>query len=172
VAATHGLEDPHPSVEASKISFLSGIPVGICQPLGRVSFAFTLLEVMGTTKTRRRTLYFIIVLQFIIVGFVGLVLGYGLGDPLRVFWTLSLSKAQACLVKWHTIIVAKWQNFQNGKGLSEYSAWKMTLMGSPQAWDALSDFALALFPVLIIKSLQMRRSLKTGLILLMSLGVL
>lgn len=121
VAATHGLGDLHPSVEASKISFLSGIPVGICQPLGRVSFAFTLLEVMGTTKTRRRILYFIILLQFI-VGFVGLVLGYGLCNPLRVFWTPSLSKAQACLVKWHTIVVAKWQIFQNGKGLSEYSA--------------------------------------------------
>lgn len=150
-AVTDGLGNAKPSLLAAKLSFLCGVPVSICQTFGRVSFAFTLLTLMGTTKTRRWLLYFLMCMQFI-VSFVGLVLAYGMCSPIEVFWNTSLKESESCVELYHWVVVDHWQFAQD-------------------AWNALTDFALALFPTLIIGQLQMRASLKLGLIGLMSLGV-
>ncbi|KAI1208438.1 uncharacterized protein F4807DRAFT_431339 [Annulohypoxylon truncatum] len=140
------------SILASKYSFLSGIPVLIAQAIGRISFAFTLLSILGITMVRRWFLFAIIGLQVVFL-VVDLALSYGLCSPVSVFWNSTLPEAQVCLAKYHTVVVDGWNYFQT-------------------AWDVLTDFSLALFPALIFKSMNMQMRLKIGMIILMGLGVL
>ncbi|KAI0179444.1 hypothetical protein GGR52DRAFT_536229 [Hypoxylon sp. FL1284] len=98
---------------ASKYSFLSGIPVLTAQACGRVSFAFTLLSVMGTTPAKQWFLYTVIAFQFIWLVLV-LALSYGLCGPLAAFWDSSLVEAQECLTRYHVVVVDRWNYFQTG----------------------------------------------------------
>ncbi|KAI0113594.1 hypothetical protein GGR51DRAFT_506031, partial [Nemania sp. FL0031] len=140
-----------PSLLASKYSFLSGIPVLIAQAFGRVSFAFTLLSVLGVTRARQWFLYVIIAFQFIFLSVV-LALSYGLCSPVSVFWDPNASESEECLIRYHTVVVDRWNFFQT-------------------AWDAGTDLVLALFPALIFSTMNMKLRLKIGLICLMGLGV-
>ncbi|OTB04122.1 hypothetical protein M426DRAFT_12003 [Hypoxylon sp. CI-4A] len=137
---------------ASKYSFLSGIPVLISQSFGRISFALTLLAVLGKTRTRQWFLYIMIASQFILL-VIDLALSYGLCRPLSGFWDTSLSETEECLATYHRVIVDGWNYFQT-------------------AWDAGSDFALALLPGLIFRTMNLHLRLKIGLSILMGLGVL
>lgn len=114
VVVEEGIGTSRQTVYAAKLAFLSGIPVLLCQLFGRVSFAFTLLGVMGTTKTRRWFLWFMIVAQFV-TNFVALVLSYGICSPLAAFWDPKVMKTSThCLENYKRIVVDRWQYFETG----------------------------------------------------------
>lgn len=112
VIVEEGIGTSRQTVHAAKLAFMSGIPVLLCQLFGRVSFAFTLLQVMGTTRNRKWFLWFMIVAQFV-TNFIALVLSYGICSPLAAFWDPSLKKTSMhCLENYKRIVVDGWQYFE------------------------------------------------------------
>ena len=68
------------------LSYLSVIPFYLSQMFGRISFAITLLDIMGTDPFRRRLIYVLIALQ-LIVCIVGLGTALGACDHVSDQWT-------------------------------------------------------------------------------------
>ena len=113
VAVHDGLGGHEVFMGASEFSYLAGMLAILCQIFGRVSWAWTLLILMGTTARRRYLLYFLMITQ-VLVNVVLLALSYGMCRPIQVFWNPSIAGSQACLALYHRVVINGWQWFQTG----------------------------------------------------------
>ncbi|MCJ1343544.1 hypothetical protein MMC31_001739 [Peltigera leucophlebia] len=113
---------------------------------GRVSFAVSLLMIIATNKLRRWILYGLIIGQ-LLINIIFICLGLGQCSPPAKYWNPSIPGS--CMSP-RVIVAAGY------------------VQGS---WNIFTDFALALLPGVIISNLNMKISLKVGLVVLMSLGI-
>lgn len=132
---------------------------------GRVSFAVSLLMIMATNKLRRWILYGLIIGQFLI-NIIFVFLGLGQCSPPAKYWNPNMPGS--CMSP--KVIVAA--GYVQGCKLHRSIQVQEGLVLRLPAWNIFTDFALALLPGVIISNLNMKISLKVGLVVLMSLGIL
>lgn len=132
---------------------------------GRVSFAVSLLMIMATNQLRRWILYGLIIGQFLI-NIIFVCLGLGQCSPPAKYWNPNIPGS--CMSP--SVIVAAGY-VQGCKSVRSIQAQETLVLTLP-AWNIFTDFALALLPGVIISNLKMKISLKVGLVVLMSLGIL
>lgn len=132
---------------------------------GRVSFAVSLLMIIATNKLRRWILYGLIIGQ-LLINIIFICLGLGQCSPPAKYWNPSIPGS--CMSP--RVIVAA--GYVQGCKFVRSSPVQETLVLRFPAWNIFTDFALALLPGVIISNLNMKISLKVGLVVLMSLGIL
>ncbi|CAF9923557.1 hypothetical protein IMSHALPRED_005962 [Imshaugia aleurites] len=115
--------------------------------VGKISIALLLLRIMPKNKIRERFLYILITLLFVI-NIIGLAFIFGQCSPARELW----------------------EPFIKGSCLKPYVQRDVSFFRA--SFSALSDFLLALFPLVIIYDLQMKLAVKVGLGCAMSLGLI
>lgn len=130
---------------------------------GRVSFAVSLLMIMATNKLRRWILYGLIIGQFLI-NIIFICLGLGQCSPPAKYWNPNMPGS--CMSP-RVIVAAGY--VQGCKSVRSTQAQQTLTL---PAWNIFTDLALALLPSVIISNLKMKISLKVGLVVLMSLGIL
>ena len=132
---------------------------------GRVSFAVSLIVIIGINKQRRWLLYALIVSQFVVnITWIGIQLGQC--NPPQKYWNRSLPG---------TCMDPKVQGNAGYVSQCEYQdpSWlKKCILSHRQAFNIFTDFVLAVLPSVVISNLNMRLRTKVGLIFLMGLGIL
>ncbi|KAL9001776.1 MAG: hypothetical protein Q9188_005250 [Gyalolechia gomerana] len=139
--------DPVEKLMANKLNWIAQPFAIFSCGVGKISIAFLLLRIMAKNKLRERFLYTLIALlvtiNAICVGFI-----FGQCSPARKLWNPSVPGS--CLDP----------SIQQNVGFFQAS------------FSSFSDFVLALFPLVIIWNLKMRRAVKFGIGAAMSLGIL
>lgn len=139
--------DPLEKMMAVKLNWISQPFTIFSCGVGKISIAFLLLRIMAKNKFREWFLYVLIALLVIInaicVSFI-----FAQCSPTRKLWEPSISGS--CMKPY----------IQRDVGFFQAS------------FSSFSDLVLALFPLIIIWNLQMRRAVKLGLGCAMSLGLL
>ena len=138
--------DPLQKIMAVKLNWISQPFAIFSGGVGKVSVALLLLKIMPKNKFRQWFLYILIALMTIInaicVAFI-----FGQCSPVQKLWEPSIS----------------------GNCLRPYVQQDIGIFRA--SFSCLSDFLLALFPLLVIYKLQTRRAIKLGLGCAMSLGL-
>ena len=117
--------------------------------LGRVSFAVSLITIIGISRLRRSILYTLIGGQFII-NIIDIGLQIGECDPVAAYWNVTLLPIATCL-----------------------NPYVLACVGYTQgAWNVFTDIVLALLPVFVIVQLSLKPKMRAGLVFLMGLGLL
>ena len=114
--------------------------------VGKISIALLLLRIMPKNKIRERFLYTLIAL-LIVINTICVAFIFGQCSPTRKLWEPSI----------------------RGNCLKPYVQQDIGFFQS--SFSAFSDFLLAVFPLVIIYDLQMKRAVKVGLGCAMSLGL-
>ncbi|KAL8840335.1 MAG: hypothetical protein Q9170_001350 [Blastenia crenularia] len=139
--------DPTDRLMANKLNWIAQPFAIFSCGVGKISIAFLLLRIMAKNKLRERFLYTLIALlvtiNAICVGFI-----FGQCWPARKLWEPNVPGS--CLDP----------SVQQDVGFFQSS------------FSCFSDFVLALFPLVIIWNLKMRRAVKFGIGCAMSLGIL
>ncbi|KAI9722447.1 MAG: hypothetical protein M1828_004814 [Chrysothrix sp. TS-e1954] len=135
--------------EVGKWSYLSGALVLPSIGLSKVSVVAFLLAILGPTKNKTR--YFFIFIAISNMAF----------DIAQPFW--NIFRCEPVSKDWNTSKIGSCYSEVGGYAIfSDFIA----------AYSALSDFVLALYPIIILWELQMAMRVKAGLGALMALGVL
>ena len=147
-----------------KWTFVEGIEFVIGTCFVKISVCISILRLID--KTRHGVRYFIyVVMGFLIASTLGLVIALlAQCRPLNALYDLSIKGK--CYSKDVSIAVAYVQ-------AGEYSPPPLyDLSNGNPAINVLTDFTCAGLPIIIIRNLQIKKSLKVGLSIIMGLGIL
>lgn len=134
-------------LQAVKLNWISQPFTIFSCGVGKISIAFLLLRIMAKNKYREWFLYVLITL-LVAINAICVAFIFAQCSPTRKLWEQSISGS--CLKPY----------IQQDVGFFQAS------------FSSFSDLVLALFPLIIIWKLQMRRAVKLGLGCAMSLGLL
>lgn len=133
---------------------------------GRVSFAVSLIILMGSNSWRRWLLWFIIVTQFLCMVVVAGLIMFGC-NPVNKFWDRQLPGK--CLGGWWL----RGPGYVHGG--KNFTTLRVSYSGIPLtrkiAFNIFGDLVLALMPAFVIAKLNLNRGAKAGIIFLMGLGL-
>ena len=134
---------------ALKYQYIAQPFASLALVLGRVSFAVSLITIIGINRFRRMILYTLITGELSInILTIGLLLGEC--NPPAAYWDPALQATATCL---SSQVIADIGYLQG-------------------AWDILTDLVLALLPVFVIIQLNLKPRVRAGLVVLMGLGIL
>lgn len=164
----HGVYIPQQNIEPALFYGVIIRPLGVfayCFP--KLSVALLIISLMGSIKVGVRFLWFVIVLSFISSGMACIML-FAQCNPPDHLW--HLQKPAMCYPDkvLNSITMAAggkyfWMAVTKRPG-------KLTDIFA--AWSAFTDLVLALYPVYILRNLQVKRSRKYSIMLIMGLGFL
>ncbi|KAJ2990118.1 hypothetical protein NUW58_g3112 [Xylaria curta] len=118
--------------------------------VGKVSIALLLLRLMNRNRKLEAFLW-VLIFSLVVVNLVLIIITFAQCTPVTFLWNRVRSGAHGTC--WAPSIQQDYGYFQGA-----FSAW--------------SDFVLALFPILIIRNLEMPLKTKLGICFLMSLGII
>ena len=98
VMAYVAYRDGTDQVLRTALSYIQVVPFYLSQMFGRISFAVTLLDIMGTDRFRRRLIYALIALQFVVC-LIGLATALGPCQHVSDQWTSWDMGPDSCFAK-------------------------------------------------------------------------
>ena len=157
--------DTHQQTMAFKLDLISQPFSILSAGFGKVSIALLLLRIMVKNKPRQYFLYGLIAC-LMIINVVCIIIIMAQCSPVSALWDFSIKGR--C---WSPMVQRDYGFFQSCKPPSSRDLkFYSTLIVI--AFSALTDLVLALFPVILIWNLKMKKNVKVGLASAMSLGVL
>ena len=134
---------------ALKYQYIAQPFASLALVFGRVSFAVSLITIIGINRFRRIVLYTLIVGE-LTINILAIGLQLGECNPPAAYWDPRLQATATCL---SPNVIANIGYLQG-------------------SWDILTDLVLALLPVFVIVQLNLKPRVRAGLVFLMGLGVL
>lgn len=155
---------PENAMHAIKWDYMAQ-PLSIMAPtFGRISFALLLLSLVGISKTRRLFLWAIIISQFVAnsLCFIFILVQC---KPIELLWNKSLEGE--C---WDLKFQEYFGYFDGGECF--VCLFRHSKVIPFPALNSFTDLVLAIAPAVVFWNLNMKRSMKISLSLLMGLGIL
>ncbi len=155
---------PEQLAHAIKWSYITAPFAFMSLVFGRVSFAVSLIVIIGTKKWRRWLLWFVIVSQFI-VNLILIGVGFGVCTPAHKYW--DRKTPGTCL----NPSIHRNLGYAQG-GMHNTIRFPVPLLTPSLAFNVFADLVLAVLPASVISNLNLKMKIKVGLVALMSLGIL
>lgn len=133
--------------------------------LGRVSFAVSLIQLIGVTKLRRWMFYGLIIGQ-VVINLIMIGIQLGQCNPPAKYWNPTVKG------KCMSPRVIEYTGYVQGCECAFWFKMKEIFLFFTLAWNVFTDFALALLPAIVISNLDLGFQTKICLVILMSLGIL